>query len=285
MILARCLPAAPALLLACSMGAHAVSLDTAFSYQGELTDTGQPVDGVSCDFRFGLWDAETGGVEVGISPANRTAAVTDGLFEVSLDFGPAFASGEKRWLEIEVQCPGDAGFTMLTPRTEIQPAPQAHYAVTAGQANAVAWSDISGIPGDIADGDDTGGGGQIVGGGSAFNSSGSGDNFYPMNASGRTTDYAGSATRVPLAGTITDFAAMLSAPTATGSYTFTVMKNGVDTSVTCTLTGAATLACSDLANCAVFAAGDFIAVRGTGAGAENRFPRWNAVFTPGGTCP
>jgi hypothetical protein len=48
---------------------------------------------------------------------------------------------------------------------------------------------------------------------------------------------------------------------------------------------AGTLSCEDLTHCVDFVAGDFIAVRGTGSGAENRILRWNGVFTPGDTCP
>ena len=48
---------------------------------------------------------------------------------------------------------------------------------------------------------------------------------------------------------------------------------------------AATLSCEDLTRCVSFAAGDFIAVRGTGGGAENRILRWAGVFTPGASCP
>ena len=40
------------------------ALTNAFTYQGQLSDGGNPADGLY-DFRFGLYDAETGGKQVG----------------------------------------------------------------------------------------------------------------------------------------------------------------------------------------------------------------------------
>jgi hypothetical protein len=106
----------------------------------------------------------------------------------------------------------------------------------------------------------------------------------PMAASLRTNDYDGSKTRVGLAGTLTDFFAALDQTSPAGTYTFHVIKNGVAQSLTCVV-AAGTLSCENLTNCVELVAGDLIAVRGTGSGAENRILRWTGVFTPGGTCP
>ena len=62
------------------------------------------------------------------------------------------------------------------------------------------------------------------------------------------------------------------------------MKNGVAQAVTCVV-ATGTLSCTDLTHCVDFAAGDFIAIRGTGSGAENRILQWTGLFTPGATCP
>lgn len=132
--------------------------------------------------------------------------------------------------------------------------------------------------------DGVGGGAFLVGGATSFNSFGTGDNFMPMAASLRTNDYDGSKTRVGLAGTLTDFYAAIDQTSPAGTYTFHVMKNGAAESVTCSV-AAGTLFCDDLTHCVSFAAGDFVAVRGTGSGAENRILRWSGVFTPGGSCP
>lgn len=101
------------------------SLGTAFTYQGHLVKTGTPVTD-TCDMTFGLWDAASGGSEVGASPQGPIAVdVVDGIFSVSLDFGDVSIDGTARWLEISVLCPGDAMATTLAPLVELTPAPHA----------------------------------------------------------------------------------------------------------------------------------------------------------------
>ncbi len=136
----------------------------------------------------------------------------------------------------------------------------------------------------IGGGGGGGGGAFIVGGGSAFNGFGTADNFVPMGSSVRANSYDEVKTRVPMSGTLTSFEGAIKGATPAGSYTFTVLKNGGNTGLECTITGSAT-ACTDLADCVSFTTGDFIAVRYTGSGATNREGRWSAIFTAGGTCP
>lgn len=100
-------------------------IGTAFTYQGTLENGSGPVTDI-CDFRIGLWDAETGGNPIGSSP--QTVSMVDvvgGTFLATLDFGADAVNGTARWLEIEVECPGDGGFVLLTPRVELTPAPHA----------------------------------------------------------------------------------------------------------------------------------------------------------------
>lgn len=95
---------------------------TAFTYQGQLNGTGGPVTDL-CDFQFGLWDASAGGIQIGPTLTLTGVGVTDGLFTVPLNFGPAF-DGNARWLEIAVRCPaGSGGYNTLTPRQELTPTP------------------------------------------------------------------------------------------------------------------------------------------------------------------
>ncbi|GFO82003.1 MAG: hypothetical protein A49_16300 [Methyloceanibacter sp.] len=76
-----------ALLLCCRTTLAQPSLGTAFTYQGELRVGGVPVS-ETCDFRFGLWDADVAGNEVGASPANdQCGRVVNGTFGVAIDFG------------------------------------------------------------------------------------------------------------------------------------------------------------------------------------------------------
>ncbi|USN99816.1 MAG: hypothetical protein H6810_03910 [Phycisphaeraceae bacterium] len=97
--------------------AHArAQSDTAFTYQGELAEAGSPADG-SFDFQFGLWDAVSGGTQIGTMLTHNGVAVADGLFTVELDFGTVAFGNGARWLEIVVNG------TTLTPRTQITGSP------------------------------------------------------------------------------------------------------------------------------------------------------------------
>ena len=103
------------------------AVGTAFTYQGQLKQAGEPVEDTA-DFEFTLWDAAFGGNPVGdpngVSADNLT--VDNGLFTVVLDFGDNIFVGEARWLEIAVRVPAGGGaFTTLAPRQELTPAPYA----------------------------------------------------------------------------------------------------------------------------------------------------------------
>lgn len=110
-----------------------VALGTGFTYQGRLTDAGNPANG-SYDLRFVLYDAETGGNQVGIIVAKEDVTVTGGFFAVLLDFGDVF-DGNVYFLTIEVR-PGasatTAAYTVLSPRLPITPTPNALFARRVG---------------------------------------------------------------------------------------------------------------------------------------------------------
>ncbi|MCA9306328.1 MAG: hypothetical protein KDA16_07330 [Phycisphaerales bacterium] len=94
--------------LACA-SAHAVTPDTGITYQGVLSQNGTPVDGLR-DFRFRLYDAETGGTLIETMQA-FDVDVVDGSFTVEIDFGiAAWADNIQRWVEIEA---GPAGGMQL----------------------------------------------------------------------------------------------------------------------------------------------------------------------------
>ena len=101
------------------------ALGKAFTYQGQLKNGGFPVSG-TCDLRFILYNAETGGAQVGPIQEKTGVGISDGLFTIpDLDFGEAF-TGEDRWLEISLRCPAGTGtFTVLSPRQAIRPVPYA----------------------------------------------------------------------------------------------------------------------------------------------------------------
>ena len=107
---------------------------TAFTYQGALNQTGNPASGLY-DFQFTLLDALSGGNTVGSPVVASPVGVTNGLFTVTLDFGPAAFSGAARWLEIGVRTNGGGSFATLAPRQKLTPTP---YAIFSGAAATAA---------------------------------------------------------------------------------------------------------------------------------------------------
>ena len=153
------------------------SMDTAFTYQGQLMDDNNPANGVH-DFEFRLFDAAGGGSLIDVAQSVDGLAVSDGLFTVDLDFGPGAMDGQARWLEISVRRDADASYTSLSPRVALTPFP--HALALPGlwtQQNAVSPNLVGGaVEGAVIDGgghsagtnqirDDFGavGGGNVVG--------------------------------------------------------------------------------------------------------------------------
>lgn len=124
------------------------NVDTAFSYQGQLLDTGRPVND-SADLRFSLFETATGNDQIGLSIELDDVDVVKGLFTVELDFGDTAFNGETRWLRVDVRSPHDptdtASFTTLSPRQLITPTPYALQ--TRGIiVNRLGWVGINGPP-------------------------------------------------------------------------------------------------------------------------------------------
>ncbi|MBL9000952.1 MAG: hypothetical protein JNK25_07435 [Phycisphaerae bacterium] len=118
--------------------AFAQPVTTAFTYQGELSQSGGPAEGVY-DLRFRLFTAASGGSVVGSVLCSDNVAVSGGRFTVVLDFGAQYA-GQQRFLEIEVRpdtgaaCGAGGGYTLLSPRQELTITPYAGYALASGNA-------------------------------------------------------------------------------------------------------------------------------------------------------
>ena len=124
------------------------ALGTAFTYQGQLSQGGNPVNGTA-DFLFGLFDSASAGAQIGVTQTAAVVNVSNGLFTVELDFGSNVFNGDARWLEIAVRQPAGSGsYTPLSPRQALTAAPYALYARTAP------WSGLTGMPAGFADGVD-----------------------------------------------------------------------------------------------------------------------------------
>jgi hypothetical protein len=142
----------PTALQAQEFNPAATTLQSTFTYQGYVEQSGIPVTAV-CDFQFSLFDALSGGAQVGSTLTRANVSVTGGIFVVQLDFGATAFAGDDRYVAISVRCPAGGGaYTALTPRQAITPAPYATYATRA------AWGGLQGVPPGFADGvDNTGG--------------------------------------------------------------------------------------------------------------------------------
>ncbi len=105
---------------------------TAFTYQGRLNDGGNPAAGIY-DLRFTIYDSTNNPGTVIAGPLTNAATVlSNGLFSVTLDFGPGVFTGPDRWLDIGVRTNGPGAFSVLAPRQLITPAP---YAIMANNAS------------------------------------------------------------------------------------------------------------------------------------------------------
>ncbi|MFC1464963.1 MAG: hypothetical protein ACFLMY_08955 [Candidatus Brachytrichaceae bacterium NZ_4S206] len=142
-------------------------MGTAFTYQGRLNSSGAPVNG-ACDFQFGLWDAASGGTQIGSTQTKTNVSVGAGYFTIpDLDFGSGAFNGDARWLAIAVRCPAGSGsYTGLSPRQALTPAP---YALALPglwtQQNAASPNLIGGFHGNQVTG---GVAGATIGGGGNF---------------------------------------------------------------------------------------------------------------------
>lgn len=113
------------LLLAVLLGSGpVVAQDTAFTYQGELLQSGQPADGLF-DFEFALFDSSVGGTPIALEHFADDIQVRQGVFTVTLGFGPAIRTESVLYLQIRVRPDGIGAMTLLAPRQRIEAAPRA----------------------------------------------------------------------------------------------------------------------------------------------------------------
>lgn len=118
------------------------ALGSGFSYQGSLSRGGRPISG-ACDLRFSLWDAASGGAQVGSFQVIVAVSFTQGLFTVTLNdasqFGPGAFDGSARWLQVEAACPRGSAYTSLG-RQAITGVP---YAAVSGSTGALQGRPVS----------------------------------------------------------------------------------------------------------------------------------------------
>lgn len=106
------------LLLVFTLSRAALAQTSAFTYQGKLTDGGNPANG-QYDIVFKLFDIDIGGTELAPQQLIENVQVTNGVFTVELSFDfPPFTNVAANYLELGVR-PGTStsAFTTLSPRS------------------------------------------------------------------------------------------------------------------------------------------------------------------------
>lgn len=144
------------LLLAAAVFVHTLltpttlAQSTALTYQGQLKDNGVPTSGLH-DFRFKLFDAPSGGSQVGATQCADNVPVSEGVFTAVIDFGNQFTTPATRFIEIDVRvdtgltCIDSTGFTTLTTRQILTPTPLATHAKSAFSLDAANGSIASAV--------------------------------------------------------------------------------------------------------------------------------------------
>ncbi len=135
------------------VGAQGPAGDT-FTYQGRLRQSGAYFEG-TCAFQFSLYDDPSAGSQVGSTQTVPDVTVSDGYFNASLNAGGEFGAdafrGDKRYLQVAVQCPGDAGYVLLGGRIALDAMPYALYATNALGSTGLPWTAVYSKPAGFAD--------------------------------------------------------------------------------------------------------------------------------------
>src|SRR5262245_9640167 len=74
-------------------------LGTDFVLQAQLQASGLPAVS-NADFQFSLFDAVSGGNQIGSTLAKSNVALVNGIFSTSLNFGANAFKNEARWIEV-----------------------------------------------------------------------------------------------------------------------------------------------------------------------------------------
>ncbi len=112
----------------------AAAQTTAFTYQGKLSDAGNPASG-NYLLQFKLFDAAAGGTQIGATSPDVFVTVSQGVFSTQLDFGATPFTGADRFLEISVKKNAGDPFTVLSPRQQINSSPYSIRTLSAAQAD------------------------------------------------------------------------------------------------------------------------------------------------------
>ncbi len=118
---------------------QAAPITSTFNYQGRIIKDGVPITS-TCAIEFKLFDASTGGNQIGTTQTHGSVTVKAGLFTVALNFGDSAFTGDQRYLQVAFKCSGDANWTTMSPR---QPLTAVPYALSLRPGATISSSDAS----------------------------------------------------------------------------------------------------------------------------------------------
>lgn len=145
--LSRRTAAALALAAGLASVSHAEPLTSSFVYQAQLNAGGVPANGAH-DLRFRLYDAASGGLQVGPALCLDNATVVAGAVSAVLDFGAVF-DGRRFYLEVDVRadtgldCSDASGYDTLSPRQAFSATPQASFSLTSATAASATTAGVA----------------------------------------------------------------------------------------------------------------------------------------------
>ncbi|EEF62876.1 Kelch repeat-containing protein [Pedosphaera parvula Ellin514] len=141
----RAFPGAASLvvLATCLISLNANAQSSGFTYQGRLTYSNAPADGVFSIIGT-LYSADADGVGGVVPPVtNLTVRAVAGLFTTRFDFDPHAFNGSPLYLELQVAPVGGSNYTTLTPRQLITSAPYAWRATLATSADSAQTANVA----------------------------------------------------------------------------------------------------------------------------------------------
>ena len=132
---------ASVLTVLCFLAAIIQAQTTAFNFQGRLNDGANPANG-NFEIQFKLYDALSGGTQIGATVSRPNVAIINGIFAAQLNFGAAAFDGSNRFVEIGVRPAGSANaFNILNPRQAILSTPYTIQAQNAAKLGGIPASE------------------------------------------------------------------------------------------------------------------------------------------------
>lgn len=127
------------LAVALVIGTSIFAQTSVFTYQGKMIDGGALAAG-SYQMTFKLFDAVSGGTQIGSTISDVPVTANAGMFSADIDFGVNVFTGANRYIEIAVRHNSGETYTILSPRQPITSAPYSIRALISGEADIAADS-------------------------------------------------------------------------------------------------------------------------------------------------